>query len=337
MTTGNPLTEPPHTPFPDAMGSSDSETSPSASRPPAVDPSRNVPESTTGDDINLMLATSIEKPEPDPILGSADPLDLDIGIRLTPSPDAAARNRAGETTGDELDRIAGDASKPSYSWSTLLLASYSSAVTMALIWVLWTNRGLSRPDTAVAPPPAIDWGRLADKPPAIDSSLPEDHVTTLGKPVVVGDLEVTPLVVLFQGVGLFRLVDLEGEERREVPDCLVLTLRLTNRSSDRRLRPLDLASVREVGESGGSFIESATGERISMFELALESEWSIEHQTFPTVEPGRSEDVILVSEPIPDRRVAGPLVWRITLQTDAGEFQEIGVRFDRHEIGESEF
>lgn len=335
MTTGNPLTEPPRTPIPDAMGSTDSEP-PSAPGRLEPAPSAAAPDPTTADDINLMLTTSIERPEPDPMLGSADPLNVDFGVQLTRSRVEAHGDRSDDRSHGSIDRILGDARRPPYSWSTLLLASYSSAVTLALIWVLMTNRGFRRPDTAVPPPPAIDWGQTAAKTPATGSTRTEYRVTTLGMPLIVGDLEVTPLSVRFRDVRLLRIVNPEAGGRRRVADCLVLTLRLTNKSSDRRLTPLELATVRDSGDAtDGSFIESATGERIGMFELAMESEWSIEHQSFPSVKPGKSEDVILVSEPIHDRKLASPLVWRVRIQTDAGESEEIGVRFDRQEIGES--
>lgn len=338
MTTSNPLSEPPQTPFPDPAEASAAATDP---EPPVTFPPSDplepvsaiaAPDSTTSDDLDRMLATSIEKPEPDPMLGAAEPTGLDLHVRFTPSPDAGPRRRAAERS---RDGGGGDARRPSNSWGTLLLASYASAVTMALIWVLATNRGLRPRAAAVPPPPAAAWGRGAAGGPSAASKPSDDRITTLGAPLLVGDLEITPIEVRFQDVNLFRVVDPKGAKRRKVEDCLVLTLRLTNRSSDHRLTPLELASVRDSADSAGSsFIESATGERIGMFELAMESEWSIELQSFPSVKPGQSEDVILVSEPITDRKLASPLVWRITIQAAAGGSEEIGVRFDRQEIGE---
>ncbi|MDR3622049.1 MAG: hypothetical protein P4L85_22055 [Paludisphaera borealis] len=376
MITGNPLTEPPHTPFPDALASSDSEPShgPFPPTPPlnAGQP-LVVPETTTADDISLILTTSIEKPEPDPMLGSgypsstsppesipggdheplatfsmpasastSDPLGLDIGIQLAPSSDSVARQRAAaEVSGDEIEGHAGDDSKPPYSLPMLLLVSYASAVTLALVWVLWTGRGLSKPTadrggSVSSSLPAIDWAKVSAPKRAPVSSLAADRVTGLGKPLVIGDLEVTPIVVLFQNVRVYRIVDPDAE-RRENPACLVLTLRLRNKSSDRRLTPLELASVRDaVDPTEASFIETASGERIAMFKLAMESEWSIENQSFPAVEPGGAEDVILVSEPVEEPRLASPLVWRIKLKTGVGRSEEIGVRFARQEIGDSD-
>ncbi len=340
MMTGNPYAEPPHTPFPDGSGPPDAESSTTAS--PLQSPSERAaaddasPDSITTDDINLMLATSIEKPEPDPALGSSDPTGLEINVQLTPSPDVTTKHRADERSRRRSVRVTAYPSKPTYSLPTLLLASYSSAVTLALIWVLATNRGFKTPAPIVPPPPAVDWGKPAVKTPEAASPGSEVRITRLGSPLVVGDLQVTPIAVRFQTVNLSRIVDPKASKRRKVTDCLVLTLRLMNRSSDHRLTPLELASVRDAGDaSKGSFIETATGERIAMFELAMESEWSIERQSFPSVKPGQTEEVILVSEPIPDRKLASPLVWRITLQTDAGASEEIGVRFDRQEIGES--
>jgi len=371
MIAGNPLPEPPCTPFPDAPTSSDSEPEtgpvPSAASPDAGRPAV-VPETSTADDISLLLTTSIEKPEPDPILGStdassppraklaadaptlarfampssssgSDPLGVDIGIRLAPSSDSTPKPRPlSETSSDEIDARHGDSARPSYSLPTLLLASYASAVTLALIWVLWTGRGLSRPGLSAAPSrptsgAAIAWGKELPATRSHDSSVPPERVTGLGRPIVVGDLEVVPLVVLFREVRLYRIVDPEGE-RREAPACLVLTLRLDNKSRERRLTPLELASVRDAGDPAeASFIETASGERVAMFKLAMESEWSIEDQAFPAIEPGGHEDITLVSEPVEESRLASPLLWRVKLKTGVGRSEEIGVRFARQEIG----
>lgn len=369
MTGSNPLTEPPHTPFPDPLSSSDSESPRLPTQLPALGKSSGTPpkapETTTADDISLILSTSIARPDPDPMLGSSDhpapssidqghgdhpdaaspftmpasrstsdPLGFDIGIQLAPTGSASKGRATAEVSSDGL--VESD-SKPSYSMSTLLLASYASAVTLALVWVLWTGRGLNRTAApASPPPPALDWSRIENKAPRPAPSPPgADRVTSLGTPLLLGDLEITPLVVLFQNVRLYRIVDPEGE-RRENEDCLVMTLRLTNRSSDRRITPLEASSVRDTGDSArGAFIESSTGQRISMFKLAVESEWSIEGQSFPEIPPGASEDVILVSEPVPERRLAGPLVWRVPLKTGEGRTEEIGVRFARQEVGES--
>lgn len=371
MSAGNSLPEPPRTPFPDAAASPESEPE-VRSGSPAIPPTV-VPETTTADDISLILTTSLQQPEPDPMLGSAaaatippskrrpagdarpkavfalpastsgsDPLGVDIGIQLSSSSGSTSRLRpAAEASSDEIDLRRGGGARGAHSLSTLLLASYASAVTLALIWVLWTGRGLSRPrpDASASRPTsaaAVDWGRetLASRPNG--SSLPPERVASLGQPILMGDLEVLPLVVLFQDVRLYRIVDPEGE-RREAPACLILTLRLSNRSKERRLTPLELACVRDAGDPAEtSFIETATGERIAMFKLAMESEWSIEEQEFPAIAPGSHEDVILVSEPVEESRLASPLVWRVKLKTGVGRSEEIGVRFARQEIGDFE-
>jgi hypothetical protein len=377
MIAGNPLPEPPCTPFPDAPPSPDPE--PEAESASAPDPAAAAlseeqaavaPETTTADDISLILTTSIEKPEPDPMLGStdaaaipaperrsadsapalaafalpssasgSDPLGVDIGIRLAPSSDSTPRPRpASETSSDEIELRRGDDARAPYSLPTLLLASYASAVTLALIWVLWTGRGLSRPaaSSPTSSPSASDRANASPSSRSPESSLAADRVTGLGKPIVVGDLEITPLVVLFREVRLYRIVDPEGE-RRDAPACLVLTLRLANRSKERRLTPLELASVRDAGDpADASYIETASGGRIAMFNLAMESEWSIEDQSFPAIEPGEHQDIILVSEPVEESRLASPLVWRIKLRTGVGRSEGIGVRFARQEIGVSE-
>ena len=142
-------------------------------------------------------------------------------------------------------------------------------------------------------------------------------------------------MILHRTVQTSRNIGHESQSR-DNPDCLALTLRLKNRSGDRAPTPLDPSSVRDgedLGES--SYIETGSGQRFSMFRLAMESEWSIDEQTFPTIAPGAIEDVMLVSEPVQTDRLSGPLIWHITLKTGGPDPEQIGIRFSRQEIAEA--
>ena len=68
-----------------------------------------------------------------------------------------------------------------------------------------------------------------------------------------------------------------------------MTLELANRSTASTFAPLDPGIVREsVPAVDQSFIEVPGRRRIAMFQLAMESEWSIRDQVFPGPGTGRT-------------------------------------------------
>jgi hypothetical protein len=166
----------------------------------------------------------------------------------------------------------------------------------------------------------------------LPSPLPAQNLTELGRRLRSGDLELSPVSIIRQPVELFRLEGTTGEER-ESPDTLVLTLRLTNRSDSRTLSPLDPVFVRDSSAADDqSVIETADGQRISMFPLAAESEWSIQGQVFPKLKPGETAETIIVSRPISTAQLRGPMTWHIKLRTRTHQTDVLGIRFSHHEV-----
>jgi hypothetical protein len=223
------------------------------------------------------------------------------------------------------------------SWPILLLSSYASAVTIALVWILWTGRSLPPPRTAdTTAKPSSSSTRSRAPGPAITAEraplLPARNVTSLGKPLRLDTLEVEPFSIVRRQVDLVRLDGTTGEYRGS-PDALVLSVRLTNHSKTDELTPLDPTFVRELGSSADeSFIELSSDRRVAMFHLAPESEWSIQDQAFPTLKPGESAETIIVSEPVRLSELPGPLTWRIRLRTSTFQTDVIGVRFSATDI-----
>ena len=106
---------------------------------------------------------------------------------------------------EEEDRL----SEPHVSWSHVLLLSYSSAITLAMIWMFWTGRWSKarrhhrRPRTSRPPnPPPGPWKPPPSTPPP---RIPAENLATLGKTIRLGDLEVTPLSVIAAPVELDAL------------------------------------------------------------------------------------------------------------------------------------
>ena len=224
--------------------------------------------------------------------------------------------------------------------STVLLASYASAVTLGLLWVLWTGRRIRdsvEPESIPAIDARPDPGLRADQahrlipPPPIDA----DHLTTLGQPVKIGLIEATPLGVSFGSVDLER--GFTTERKSGGKKALKLRIRLKNTSTDIVLAPLDKAFLRPRPRADPeSYIETSEGGPvISLFPLAIESELSIVGQEFRELEPGESFETLIVSTPDADKNLTSEMTWRIRLRTDIKHTDDLGVRFHKEDVQSS--
>jgi hypothetical protein len=367
--TSNSLGAMPFTPCPDPPSHSGDEipAAPPAREDPGHQPATGDPYSSSSDDLNLLLTQSNPDPflkpagadrsvppapagdspatdeaaiatsSPPEGLESSSVNDLHLGIRFSPSPDVPVRVAAvqGLPASPAATTVVRDDDEPRVNWPMLLTASYASAVTLALAWLLWSGRGLARradPAAEKSKPPAATSvpgteyaksSRLIEPPPP----LPAPNVTDLGVPIRLGDIEVIPRSITRRQVELIRLDGVTGEQR-ESPDSLVLTLELTNRSAGLSLTPLDPVLVRESGSATDhSYIEAPGGRRIGIFRLAPESEWSLQDQVFPSLKPGASAETIVVSEPVTTDLPSGLLTWHVKLRTRTYQTDVVGVRF----------
>ncbi len=217
-------------------------------------------------------------------------------------------------------------------WSQILLLSYSSALTLALIWMFGTGR-IPRPGSPESPAseksaaesPLRPMENQADTSPP---PLPAGNLTTIGKAHRLGDIEVTPLGINARPVELVRAIS-PARSRRE-HGCLVLRLRLTNRSSADTFTPIDLITVRERDlRTFDPYIATSSGPAIRLFPLAMTSEWSILGQRFPTLRPGESAETFIASEPGSVNHLADQMTWRVRLRTGVYRTDMLGVRFTR--------
>ena len=211
----------------------------------------------------------------------------------------------------------------------ILLASYASAVTIGLIWVLWGNRVRGTAEADPAPPADTrpDPGRHALKSRTIVPPTPiaPDRLTVLGRPVRMGALEATPLEVVSGKVNLKRRFRTR-EGRSGGTNALKLKVRLQNVSTDKVFAPLDEAFLRER-ESGDvdSFVMLGGGRRIELFPLAVESEWSIVGQDFRELGPGESMEALIVTAPDVSGLKEEEMTWRVRLRTGINETDVLGV------------
>ncbi len=265
--------------------------------------------------------------------GAGDPVGgMDRSVAATPKEEAAEEEEEFEDGDDEAVHARGS------SLAFLLLASYASAVTIGLIWVLWSGRRLHESavnDSSPAVDARSDPGQRAGEAHRIITPKPiaENHVATLGKTVTLGVIEATPLEVAFGSVKLERKFG--NRERTSGGDnALKLRLRLRNTSPDIVLAPLDEAFLRDRPRADpDSFIEVSGGGRpITQFPLAVESEWSIVGQEFQDLRPGEVLETVIVSAPEAFDRKSAEMTWRIRLRTDLNHTDDLGVRFREAEI-----
>lgn len=215
------------------------------------------------------------------------------------------------------------------SWTLLLLGSYASAVTMALAYLIWINPRSPRPFRPTLPPAVRLDRSVARANPAL---IPEDMLTTIGRPLTIGSLEVTPLSIV-KGLVELERTDQDGEvELSDGGEALRLAVRFRNLSRDQAYAPLDPAFLRQ-SDSGQteSFIETG-GAPIELYPLALASEMAIVGQAFEAIAPGQTAESVVVSDREPMNRLLPPLVWRLKLRVGPDQTALIGVRFSLREV-----
>ncbi len=288
---------------------------------PVAEPDPNLGEFVAPPAVEPPPSPPPEAPGPGP---APDFPAIDFGRSPPPTP---------SPSDDDLDG-SDDPPEGGRSWPTLLLASYASAITLGLAWTLYQkprNWPTGPEATATATATAVPTGHQA----ALSRSVPPpepilaEHQAILTAPLVVGSLEVTPLDVRLEAVKLQR-TNLTGKlERRDGGlSALILRLKLRNIAKDAVFAPLDQSFLRQREKDVvDTYIETADGERIYPYPLAVESEWSIVGQDFEELRPGESRVVSIVSAPEVPADLAGPLHWRVRLRTGIGRTDVLGVRW----------
>jgi hypothetical protein len=246
----------------------------------------------------------------------------------------AGRTRAqsaGGSTSDD-DQLA----ESRIPWALLLLMSYSSAVTLALTWFVWTGRSFrsagspstnSSPADVEAVPKAISSGPSGALPP-----LPAENLAVLGQTIQIGDLEVAPLAIELRPVVLVRSID-RNHSRREKASSLILRLKLKNVSKEHEFAPLERRFLREQTIAfDRSMIVTSPGKVLDLFPLAVESEWSIKGQSFATLKPGETMETVIASEPGIAGRLTDEMTWRVRVRIGTYRRDVLGVRFSEIDV-----
>jgi hypothetical protein len=253
------------------------------------------------------------------------------------SPDAIAQVKL---TPDRLPAtglsIEDQPNRSPFPWTHLVLLSYSSALTLALIWAVW-HGWLQRPRVSQSTDSRSSGVEFAKnypekKPGGTVPPIPIENLATLDQTIRIGELEVTPTSVALTPLTLVRSIE-PSTERLAEGSSLVLRLRLTNVSKDHTFAPLEPGFLRNpISPLDRSFIETAKGDTISLFPLAIDSEWSILGQEFAELKPGESMETILASEPAAVDELSSEMTWRMRLRIGSYRTDLLGVRFNEVEV-----
>jgi hypothetical protein len=225
------------------------------------------------------------------------------------------------------------------SWAWVLLVSYASALTLALGWMFYTGRVRLRPEPAkiaASIDSRPDLGQRDEQSKLVLPlpPIPRENLTTLGQPLRLGDLELIPLGVRADEVTLRRLpLDARPESRKGGVNALFLKILLRNHSRDAVFAPLDQEFVRERDRGyPDSCIETGRDDRITIYPLARESEWTIAGQKFGELRPGGALETVVVSQPDALERTTRDMTWRLKLRTGVAATEVVGVRFGDQDI-----
>jgi hypothetical protein len=265
--------------------------------------------------------------EPDP---EAEPPIADLVV-LDRSP------RVEALTSEETSEEEGSDFEASIPWGHVLLMSYASAITLALIWLLWTGRW-SRVPTSEPPSPSqpvVGPSSRVAEPANAAPPIPAENRARIGQTIRLGDLEVTPMTVISAPVELVRSI--EPDDRRLEADCLVLRLRVRNISRDHAFAPLGPELTRDRGlRPYDPYIEASEGSSIRLFPLAADSEWAIVGQGLGSIKPGDTLVTFVAAEPGSAHHVASELTWRVRFRTGVYRTDMLAVPFSRDEIRPAE-
>ena len=166
---------------------------------PHESPSADALHALAGLKLNSSDAAAAAPPSDASVSSSEALAALDLISHSSPA-SQQGRPRVEPAEGDSTDDLDGGPAARRSSWTTILLASYASAVTCGLIWVLISGRRMRESAEADFLPPSDtrpDPGRRADQSRRIVAPPPiaAEHLTTIGKAVSLGQIEATPLAV----------------------------------------------------------------------------------------------------------------------------------------------
>lgn len=207
----------------------------------------------------------------------------------------------------------------------LVIGSYASAVTIALIYVLAfgrTHQLESLPD--VKPP--MKKGEIAVTFYSPKNELPRGHVLKLGESQRFGNVRVTPVKVTRGPVRFEHYSNQNNFKRDDTQPVLKLWLKFENASRDQTFSPLDSLLVfkrttQNLGEKvfANNFLGTVEDRKLArslfyVYDLPVHSEFSLVGQKLDTeLSPGDTWQTFVPSEESAVE-LKGDLVWRVHIR-----------------------
>jgi hypothetical protein len=285
----------------------------------------------------------------------ADSVD-DQTVKLPAASAASIEATPSPATADQADvpapprRAGSEPRRGPGSLLLVLLLSYASAVTIALIYVLATRGGGDPPlhqlENLRDPVEEEGTVRIQQR----DVEMPPGHTLALSQSRRFGNIVVEPLRVTY---GPLEFVHFSGDPRSTQPPSppvLKLWLRFTNVSEHQTIAPLDalLAYKRAMNASGelvsNAFLveqdQKAAGPIVFTYPLAQNSEWDLKGQRLgDELQPGESLETFIPSDPEGLDQLSGTLLWRVHFRkgyadTGRGVTTLVEVEFDRSDVQE---
>ena len=302
-------------------------------RPSAVDPDVALGARSFEARPGADAGTDRGEPEPRPRVGLVRRLPAD---RLA-GPRTARCRRPATPTDDRGRRRRGRRRPPrrGLAGRSVLLASYASAVTLGLIWVLWTGRRLRarRRAPTILPPPtpgptsAAPAGLAQGRPAAADRRRPSDDPGQAAP----GRLARGHAPGGRRGPVTLERTSLGGrtEPTDGGDDALNLRLRLRNVSNDAVFAPLDEAFLRERERGGLRQLHRDRRRRADRHVSRWPSRASGRSSARSSASSGRASLRDPTSSAPPTRPTATTpeMTWRVRLRTGIDQTDDVGVRF----------
>ena len=237
------------------------------------------------------------------------------------------------------------------SWNLLVvaLASYASAVTLALLYLL-IQRGATDPSLLESLPdvPPLKDGEVQLVP--IEAVMPPGHTLGLGDSQRFGDIVIEPYQVVREPLAFVHFSGQEDVNRPDTEPVVKLWVRFTNVSTDQPIAPLDGETLfkrvfrPETGQTrANQFVCSLDTkdndrEPVFVFDYSPSDEFDLVDQELGRVlQPGESYETYIPTTEAALDRLNGELIWRIHFRKGYspkgyGVTTVVEVKFDRERI-----
>jgi hypothetical protein len=241
-------------------------------------------------------------------------------------------------------------SAPRHNLFLVALASYASAVTIALLYLLF-QRATTDPSVLESLPdvPPLRQDEVMLRVP-VDADMPPGHTLRLGQAQRFGNILVEPLRVVREPVAFVHFSDRDNLTRPDTEPVLKLWVRFTNESRNQSIAPLDaqLLFTRvyrpETGEiQANQFVcaldtKRAAGEPVFVYDHSPTAEFDlVDQQLGRVLQPGETFETYIPTAEEPLDSLTGELIWRVHFRKGYspkgyGVTTVVEVRFDKSDI-----